>query len=77
MFHFSNLKTARFGKQTYASATDSFCFVELINFLSHGRKLIVTFELQYNIKLRTNLKFNKYKNLLIGFERHKLTLSGL
>ena len=68
MFYLSNLKTAWFGKQTWA-CNYSTCFAESTSFVSYGWKLNVTIDLQYYVKLRTSFKLDKFENFLIQFLR--------
>ena len=49
----------------YALANDFICITESASSVSRGRKLIMTIELQYYMKLRANIKLNKFENLSI------------
>ena len=59
----SNLKLAWFEKQIYLLATDSAGKVEVTNFASRGKKLIMSIGLQYYVNL------NGYENFSIRFEK--------
>ena len=54
------------------AATDSTGTEKLTSFVSLGRKLIMTIEMQFYLKLRANFKLNKSENLLIRNERQRI-----
>lgn len=54
------------------AATDSTGTEKLTSFVSLGRKLIMTIEMQFYLKLRANFKLNKSENLLIRTERQRI-----